>query len=67
MIDQTYEQSGARGLIDLGREIQAFRARLGIDEPFLPFVRLLEARRRKTSNDLGEARLAQAWLKELGE
>ena len=65
MIEQTYEQSGVRELIDLGQEIQAFRTRLGIAEPFPLFARLLELRGRKTENDLGEARLAQAWLEEL--
>jgi hypothetical protein len=67
MVDQAYEQSGARELMDLGREIQAFRTRLGIAEPFPLFARLLELRSRKTSNDLGEAKQAQAWLKELSK
>ncbi len=67
MIEKAQEWSGAKALIALGEEIQEFRERLGIAEPFEPFVRLLELRGRKTENDLGEPRLAQAWLKELGQ
>ena len=66
MIGEVHEQSGAKELIALGEEIQDFRDRLGIAEPFEPFVRLLELRGRKTQNDLGERRLAETWLKELG-
>jgi hypothetical protein len=66
MTDQAFERSGAKELVALGEEIAEFRARLGIIEPFPLFARLLELRGRKSEHDLGEARLAQIWLKELG-
>ncbi len=50
-------------LLALGREIATFRARLGIAEPYPLQARLLALRGRTLSrNDLGEPRLARAWL-----
>jgi hypothetical protein len=51
----------------LGAEIEQMRNDLGLTEPFALHDRLLKARGRKTENDLGEARLAAIWLRELGE
>jgi hypothetical protein len=67
IVDRAYQYSGAKDLIALGQEIEAFRNRLGMAEPFPLFARLLELRGRKTSNDPGEAKQAKAWLKELSE
>ncbi len=65
-VEQAFEAAGAKALFALGQEIGDLRNDLGVAEPFELFARLQELRGRKTANDLGEARLAQAWLKELG-
>ncbi len=63
---QIHERSGAKTLLALGEEIMALRCELGISEPFALHARLLALRSGpKTANDLGEQRLAQAWLSEL--
>lgn len=67
MAEQAFASSGAKALFALGGEIEDLRMRLGLAEPFALFARLQELRGRKAENDLGEPRLAQAWLDELGE
>ena len=65
--ERAYEDSGAKTLMALGREIEEMRNRLGMVEPFPLLARFRELRGYKTANDLGEARLAQDWLTELGQ
>ena len=64
---EAYVQSGASELDELGTEIAGARARLSMAEAFSLHERLQASRGRKTGNDLGEARLAQAWLEELDQ
>jgi hypothetical protein len=65
MKEHFYACSGAQELDALGAEIAQIREELGIAEPFSLHAQLLEKRGRKSENDLGEARLAADWLKEL--
>lgn len=60
-----YARTGGQELEGLAAEIARTRQELGIAEPFSLHAQLLEKQGRKTQNDLGEARLAAAWLKEL--
>lgn len=54
-------------LLQLGDEITAIRATLGIRESFEPHAMYLRYRQRKSSNDLGEPRLAALFLAELNK
>jgi uncharacterized protein CbrC (UPF0167 family) len=60
-----HERSGAAELMQLGNEIDSLRQELGNWEPFPLHAKFLQMRGRKSENDLGEARLAEAWLAEL--
>ncbi len=57
----------AERLLQLGNEITAARASLGIQEPFHPFATYLAYRQRRAPNELGEPRLASELLAELGK
>ena len=57
----------AERLLQLGEEITAARASLGIQEPFQPFATYLAYRQRRASNELGEPRLASELLAKLSE
>src|SRR5262245_26564916 len=52
-------------LLALGEQIQRIRDKLGIAEPFTPYARLQQLRRRGGANEPGEPKLAQQWLDEL--
>jgi hypothetical protein len=65
--DELATASGSRELMELGAAIDALRQRIGINGTYALFSRFLELRGRSHANALGEARLAQAWLEELGE
>jgi hypothetical protein len=65
MEEQAYASSGAQKLDALGSEIALVREELGLAEPFALYAEFKQKRGRKTQNDLGEARLAGAWLQEL--
>ena|SRR6201746_2176389 len=66
LAEEAFAASGAKALFALGAEIDALRDRLDLTEPFPLFARLQEMRRRKSANQPGEPKLAQAWLAELG-
>jgi hypothetical protein len=65
LTQEAFEQSGARALFELGDEIGELRSRLDLTEPFSLFARLKDLRGRKSANQPGEPKLAQAWLAEL--
>lgn len=52
-------------LLQLGEEITAIRASLGMEEHFRPLVMYQEYRRRRGPNDVGEPRLAATLLADL--
>jgi hypothetical protein len=62
---EAYVRSGAQELDALGSEIAQIHEELGLAEPFALYAEFKQKRGRKTQNDLGEARLAAAWLQEL--
>jgi hypothetical protein len=57
----------AETLLQLGDEITAARASLGIQEPFKPFATYLAYRQRRAPNEPGEPKLASELLVELGQ
>jgi hypothetical protein len=54
-------------LLALGEAIEALRREAGIAEPYELYKAFKSKRGRQDSNQLGEPRLAQKWLAELGE
>jgi hypothetical protein len=64
--EEYYISSGAQKLDTLGSEIAQIRDELGMAEPYALYAQFLEKRSYKGKNSLGEARLATAWLDELG-
>jgi hypothetical protein len=63
---EIYATSGAQELDALGAEIAQIGDELGMAEPFALYAEFKQKRGRNTQNDLGEPRLAAAWLQELG-
>ncbi len=59
------KSEAAEGLFQLGDEVNELRTSLGIQETFYLFDRYLEYRQRRSSNHLGEPKLAAEFLTEL--
>jgi hypothetical protein len=57
----------ASALLTLGDEISELRDRLGHSDSFALHDRFLAERGRQHANRLGEPKIAQAWLGELGK
>lgn len=55
----------AAELLSLGEQIRRFRMEFGVVEGFEPYERLLEYRKLRSANTVGEPKLAAAFLREL--
>jgi hypothetical protein len=60
-----YKSPEAADLLRLGEEIQQLRHELGFIEPNQLYERFLSYRRKRSSNDPGEPRLAREFLEEI--